>query len=477
MASDNIITPTIKSTKDISLKDTVDLFRVVRESWITELGEKTACFYALLFTLSSKLGYAFASDDYFAKKSSKNLRTLQRSLRLLEKKGWIYRNSWNLGSNLGSKRHIIVRENATIYWNSYLNKDHIPEKIKEDFVDNFLFPKRISADKSVGSYQPTKVSRDKEKRIERKKPPPDSFASHADQALLPSVVSETHQCNGFPSGQNPKEDELLTGRSETSQPLAPKEEAPHKGNSSEPSDSESSGGGFSSLSLSKPCTLTSVSPQLISKSSPKEVLWLEASEAMENYISELEKGSAPECSTSKQVAAAPKEADQMRETPFERQIKTRLSELGLEAHTPVALAYYRGNKKMIEGKGSPLGYLIAAVQRGWAKLYVDRNKPPDDSETGGDIDANRELAKRFAAKHSSKIERWSVRAHETYLSFFFKAGTTPGGFPLGYKDRDFTRKFLLAKKEAEFLDSVSEQELAEIKRLAPTVTQTKPRRK
>jgi len=107
----------------------------LKESWIRAMGGDRACIYGLCAFLSMYKGYCYMCDKNLSEKLCMSPSKIQRHLCWLEKNGWIFRNSF---SKLGrTRRQIVIRENAKRYWDEFLDRDCIKEKIKVRFLEQF----------------------------------------------------------------------------------------------------------------------------------------------------------------------------------------------------------------------------------------------------------------------------------------------------------------------------------------------------
>lgn len=130
---------TIPLTFEDQFKE-VDFQYGVRESHVKELGHHKAFLYAMISKMSSSTGRCFMSNETFAERNNCSVKTIERALKELQDKKFIYRNTFTryAGSKiLGKQRQLITFDNAFRYFNAYLNKPTVPDKVKKDFLNHF----------------------------------------------------------------------------------------------------------------------------------------------------------------------------------------------------------------------------------------------------------------------------------------------------------------------------------------------------
>lgn len=141
MSAESIIHPEIEqivNDHEFPEGDSMDFVYHLRESWIRDLGQVEACYYALITSLSTRFGFCYISNAKIAEKFNDSERTVERILMNLEKKRWIFRNTYSLGKGRGSKRYMVTKEHAITYWKNHLSKPKIPMDIKQKFIKHFF---------------------------------------------------------------------------------------------------------------------------------------------------------------------------------------------------------------------------------------------------------------------------------------------------------------------------------------------------
>lgn len=132
--------PAFQSTTEKSLTNNCspreDWAYLVRHSWVQELGFKCAFVFAVLEKMTCSRGFSYMSNKEMARQCGVDITTIERGLKKLDEKGWIFRNYYSI--NRGTKRHIITKYHALIYWQKYLNQPNKPAKVKKAFLKKFL---------------------------------------------------------------------------------------------------------------------------------------------------------------------------------------------------------------------------------------------------------------------------------------------------------------------------------------------------
>ena len=127
----------ISSTTENSLEpieaSSPDFQYVFRQSWIQELGFKGAVLFSIIEGLSSKKGYFYGSNELLAAKCNIKVSNVERGLKYLEDKGWIFRNSYSITK--GSKRDIVTKSRALDYWKNVLDKPQKNADVKLKFIE------------------------------------------------------------------------------------------------------------------------------------------------------------------------------------------------------------------------------------------------------------------------------------------------------------------------------------------------------
>ena len=480
MPSDNIINPHFNAPKDFPLNEdfnqTLPLqalektpktysnvnFDIAAHPLISNAEYRI---YSIIASFCGGRGVFFVSQETLQQKipwlSGRNFRKICQSL---EKKGFLYRNQISKHRR-GSTRFLVVK----CHWKKYLSYLKKQRFNKEASRIEFFFTPR-AAERNV----PVQLRRNVTDRANGLEETVD--AKESDASLTCSVcpkpadlpgplgpVSHTHQRSGIHSSQNPKVVKLVP----------PVPDPLEERNGCEDSSSHEDASFSFEIEERKPTGLVSISPSLESKSDSRESLWYDFSKPRKSPAQDNNHSSA-------KVAAAPTEGTQDPTILTEVKLMEELKASGVsEANRRLGLIYFRMTQKIIMSKDNPIAYIISAIKEGWAAEYVTRHKKEEEKESRAQDfeNRNREEAAWFSKANTDKFDRWSVKSSNYCIFFFFKLGKNTGGYPIGFKDKDFQRRFSLAKKEAEYLDSASEQELAEIERLAPTVTQIKPRSK
>lgn len=173
--------------------ESVDFHYAVRESWVRELGFQKAFIFGFISSLSHTKGFCFMKDATIAKRLGVSIGTIERALCALDKKKWIYRNSYAIGKGRGTKRFIITKDKAIDYWKNILSKSKAPQAVKEDYIKHFFEgtianqtksnePSKVRTGpvrprKNEGSIPPHKnegslLLRNKSIKYELRKPPP-----------------------------------------------------------------------------------------------------------------------------------------------------------------------------------------------------------------------------------------------------------------------------------------------------------------
>ena len=98
-------------SKDEKLEELSYFYQLNAEVLIDiKLSDFEKLLYSLINGLSKGKNGCFASDEYFAKIFNKSISTISRSLRNLEKLGYIFRETYSKGENRGSARNIFTQE-------------------------------------------------------------------------------------------------------------------------------------------------------------------------------------------------------------------------------------------------------------------------------------------------------------------------------------------------------------------------------
>lgn len=98
-------------SKDEKLNELSYFYQLNAEVLIdTKLSDFEKLLYSLINGLSKGKNGCFASDEYFAKIFNKSISTISRSLKNLEKLGYIFRETYSKGENRGSNRNIYTQE-------------------------------------------------------------------------------------------------------------------------------------------------------------------------------------------------------------------------------------------------------------------------------------------------------------------------------------------------------------------------------
>jgi Helix-turn-helix domain len=112
---------------------------------VKKIGYGSAYLYAVVCALSIKESYCFAQTNTLVKKSGMAKRTIERHLMLLERQGFIYRNTFPTKAKkkdgivaLGKTRHIIPIPQFKNYWKNFLNRSVVPDFVKKDFASKLL---------------------------------------------------------------------------------------------------------------------------------------------------------------------------------------------------------------------------------------------------------------------------------------------------------------------------------------------------
>lgn len=132
-----------------------------RESWFQDLNYIEFKLMSLISALSQNDGRSFMKDETFAKRFDCGVSTIERALKNLDEKKYIFRNTYSNyvhGKLLGKKRIIVSKYNALDYWNNYLNKyASIPIEVKYRFLKHFDLPNPYSqVIENEGSKRPRK---------------------------------------------------------------------------------------------------------------------------------------------------------------------------------------------------------------------------------------------------------------------------------------------------------------------------------
>lgn len=107
-------------------------FYAVNDLWVQELGFQLAFLYSMIISLSSRDGYCFMQDKTFAKRMRMSVGTIERWMKKLEEKGFIYRNTFQ--SRQGKKRHLVPKSHFSDYWKRFLNRPCVPDDVKKDYL-------------------------------------------------------------------------------------------------------------------------------------------------------------------------------------------------------------------------------------------------------------------------------------------------------------------------------------------------------
>lgn len=107
---------------------------IIDKSWEKIVGLEAGALYSLLLTLSVFQSYTKLTGEALAQQRGCSLPTLNRHLDVLEKEGFIHRNTYSRPRAKGGKvRHIICAHYFYLYWGYYLSHDRISEEAQSRF--------------------------------------------------------------------------------------------------------------------------------------------------------------------------------------------------------------------------------------------------------------------------------------------------------------------------------------------------------
>jgi hypothetical protein len=138
----------IPLSKDNEINATTDIFLIeqqedfspefgyyIKESWIKTMGFQGAFLYAFLSSLSHQKGYCWIQTKNISPRLGLCEKSIENHIRVLEEKGFIFRNTFN--TSRGKIRHIVTTDNCKRYWDEFLNKDSVPQNVKDNFMKFF----------------------------------------------------------------------------------------------------------------------------------------------------------------------------------------------------------------------------------------------------------------------------------------------------------------------------------------------------
>ena len=111
---------------------TADYSYTFNENWLDHLSAAELVLFCIVRNLSCSFGYCFMMDVNLAKKARCSVRSIERTLRILEEKNFIYRNTYQ--TREGRKRHIVPKDRYNDYWNNVLSHPKIPQSVRKDFL-------------------------------------------------------------------------------------------------------------------------------------------------------------------------------------------------------------------------------------------------------------------------------------------------------------------------------------------------------
>jgi len=111
---------------------TADYSYTFNENWLDHLSAAELVLFCIVRNLSCSFGYCFMMDVNLAKKARCSVRSIERTLRILEEKKFIYRNTYQ--TREGRKRHIVPKDRYNDYWHNVLSHPKIPQAVRKDFL-------------------------------------------------------------------------------------------------------------------------------------------------------------------------------------------------------------------------------------------------------------------------------------------------------------------------------------------------------